>query len=101
MNQVRKVPLSEVHSYTMSMHMMLVKKKENIGLQKLRSMIFKESAEDASVGNREADSLPEKNGGAFAADKAGSNKDEVPTRITRALTEKGKTFKLTMLKVRR
>lgn len=63
MNQVRKVPLSEVHSYTMSMHMMLVKKKENIGLQKLRSMIFKESAEDASVGNSKADSLPEKNGG--------------------------------------
>lgn len=63
MNQVRKVPLSEVHSDMMSMHMMLVKKKENIGLQKLRSMIIKESAEDASVGNSKADSLPEKNGG--------------------------------------
>ena len=101
MNQVKNMSLSEVDSDMMSMHMMLVKKKENIGLQKLRSTIFKELAEDASVGNRGADSLPEKNGRSFVTDKADSNKDEVPTRITRALTEKGKTFKLTMLRVRR
>ena len=40
-----------------------------------RQMMIKESAEDASIGSRAADSLPETNRRAVAADEADRNKN--------------------------
>ena len=46
-------------------------------------------------------SLPETNGRNVAAGETDTNKDDIPIRGTRTLTEKGKTFKLTTLKERK
>ena len=77
MNQVKNMSLNGVHADVHTYDVNQVEREYRVS--DWRSVMIKESAEDASIGNRGTDRLSETNGRAVAADEVDSNNDEVST----------------------